>query len=126
MEPGVDLYVVVYNALGSNDSSVIRLPVSSDGAFEVKKLGTQTVESSVYIATKAPFAGNGVLSSAKYVLAFNTGALPPVGATVFKIQMQSSNPEVEQGRRRLARVQIKETSTTVAASTEVLAVEFDR
>jgi hypothetical protein len=127
MEPGVDLYVVVYNALGSSESSVIRLPVSSDGVFEVKKLGVQAVESSVHIATNAPFAGTGVPSSAKYVLTFNTGPLPPVGATVFKVQMKSSNAEVEQKRRRLlSRVQIKESLTTIAASTELLAVEFDR
>lgn len=73
------MYVIVYNGLGSNRSSILRLPVSVEANFEVARLDSNATPDNLR-STPCSFADS------TYVLAFGTGPLPPMGATVFRIR----------------------------------------
>jgi hypothetical protein len=85
------LYVVVYNSLGTNISTIVRLPVSVDATFAIRRVDDHAA--TIYRATSVacPFAISHP-SSAKYVLIFNTGVIPSVGAVVFRIQKVGQQP----------------------------------
>ena len=81
MEPkGSTMYVVLYNALGTNRSQIVRLPVSTNGTFKVSRVGD--AGNSIISAIPSPFDTH---TSAKYVLPFASGPITPVGVTVFQI-----------------------------------------
>ena len=63
--------------------------------FEVSRVGNQSAETagiSVLRTIPSPF-GTSASGSAKYVLAFDTGPLTPIGATVFRITQSTSRVE---------------------------------
>ena len=94
---GTDVYVVVYNSLGQSRSSVIRLPVSSNGTYLVTRLWASGDDARLLPAIPSLASGTSCCA-AKYILPFQTGLLPPVGASVFRISKQ----EEEQGREKVA------------------------
>jgi hypothetical protein len=73
------LYVLVYNPLASEKSTIVRLPVSTESTYRVERMGTNNEQ----VATSVPVDN-------KYVLSFDTGALPAVGAATYRITMSSS------------------------------------
>ncbi|CAB9518020.1 Lysosomal alpha-mannosidase [Seminavis robusta] len=131
-----DVTVVVYNALGSNTSSIVYLPVSVDSLFEVTRLGTAVAAANNTIrSTPSPFGGVR-LSSAKYVLAFDTGPLTPVGTAIFRVRKKASldgsngtpNGWAVDNARRLGVPSshgVDETTRDVVASNGLLTVHFD-
>lgn len=84
---GTDVYVVVYNSLGQSRSSVIRLPVSSNGTYLVTRFRASGDDARLLPAISS-WASGASYCAAKYVLPFQTGLLPPVGASVFRISKQ--------------------------------------
>ncbi|CAB9508715.1 Lysosomal alpha-mannosidase [Seminavis robusta] len=130
-ETGNDMYVVVYNPLGSNKSRIIRLPVSASGPFEVTKMGNEsdTSTSQYFTATSAQLQEVRSTAAAKYVLSFSTGALAHVGATTFKVTRTTSDivaVVAEKSRRLQSKVVIKDSNEAVAASNGLLEAQFDR
>lgn len=78
------MYVIVYNSLGSSRSTVVRLPVSSDSAYNVSRMGGEEQEAAILRSIPSNSTGG---DGADHVLLFDTGLLPPVGASVFRITM---------------------------------------
>lgn len=129
--------MIVYNALGSQKSRIVCLPVSSLGEFVVSRVGDHATGSAETILYSVPSAFP-LLSStaAKYTLAFDTGPLTPAGATVFRI-IQSPRHRLENeiltGRLMKSRSLNYESDTTkgldidqVTVSNEFLTVQFNR
>lgn len=84
MEPNrTNVYVMVYNGLGRSQSSVVFLPVSSSGSYRVWKVGSPNETSSV--VSSIPSLKSTTVEAAKYVLPLDTGALPALGASVFRV-----------------------------------------
>lgn len=82
---GTNIYVVAYNALASqNREEVLAVPVSRDASYEVysvhygQTMHTVLIPSPNYTNTE---------NAAPYMLHFNTGIVPPMGASVFRIRM---------------------------------------
>lgn len=81
---GKDLYVVVYNGLGKQRSAIISLPIPADAAqlaprvFKVQSLG---------LSEERVEAGLQLQNDDTAVLHFNTGLLPPVGGSVFRVSI---------------------------------------
>ena len=83
----MNIFVVVYNPLGSNKSTIVQLPVSVDQAFDIKRLDSNPMSPTTSVRpVQSRFSSE---LSAKYILTFDTGPLHPVGTTVFLIK---SNP----------------------------------
>jgi hypothetical protein len=75
--------VVVYNSLATERSTVIDLPVSSDGIYHVAKIGDG--DGVIKNITSHP-ASQGVSDqSAAQVVSFLAGPLPSSGASVYKV-----------------------------------------
>jgi len=87
------LYVIVYNPLASNRSSVVRLPVVSDDSFRVERIeeGEHTTVSVIRAVPVKPLHAN--TADIKHVLVFATGDLPPTGAVAFRIAKEPTPPE---------------------------------
>jgi hypothetical protein len=73
---------MVYNPLGQSQTTVVLLPVSSDGLYRVRKVG----DNSTKMLPSIPASKQSTKESAPYVLPFNTGDLPPIGANIFQIR----------------------------------------
>jgi len=117
------MFVVVYNALGSNHSSVIHLPVSTDKPFDIKRLGTNPITTiRAAYPVFSSFQSSMSTLSATYILSFDTGPLQPVGATVFQITPASI---VEEGTHLTEEVDT-EGLDVVTASNALVSAGFDR
>jgi hypothetical protein len=90
------MYVIVYNALSTKTSSIVQLPVSVEAVFNITRIdddddklrtGSQIIHSvkSHFIASSS--GGSQAATAAKYILNFETGVLPPVGAASFRIKL---------------------------------------
>ncbi len=87
LELGTDIYVVAYNALTTlNREEVVAIPVSLDATYEVYSIHYDKTMQSVLLPS--PNYTN-TKNAAPYMLHFDTGALPPLGAAVFRIRMTS-------------------------------------
>lgn len=77
------LYIIAYNSLGTERSSVVRIPVAADSSYRVERIadGHQTTVRSTRQPSLHP---KGVSPS---VLTFETGPIPPVGAAAFRITL---------------------------------------
>ena len=85
------VYVIVYNPLAAKRSSVVRLPVASDATFRVERI-EEDEHKTVSILRALPVRPiHADDSSIKFVLTFDTGSLPPVGAVAFRI-VKEPNP----------------------------------
>jgi hypothetical protein len=84
MEPNItNVYVMVYNGLGRSQSSVVFLPVSSIGSYSVWNVGSPNGTAS--LVSSIPSLKSTTAEAAKYVLPLDTGALPALGASVFRV-----------------------------------------
>eukprot|EP00980_Cylindrotheca_fusiformis_P014282 scaffold3791_cov137-Cylindrotheca_fusiformis.AAC.9 len=93
------LYVVVYNGLGQPQSSVVFLPISHDGSYTVGKLEDSTNGTATVVASM-PSPQSTTAGAAKYVLPICTGALPALGASVFKVDFLGDADRVSSFRGR--------------------------
>lgn len=85
LDLGTDIYVVAYNALATpNREEVLAVPVSRDASYEVYSVyHGQTMQS---VLLPSPNYTN-TENAAPFVLHFDTGIVPPLGASVFRIRM---------------------------------------
>jgi len=110
---GKDLYVVVYNGLAKQRSAIISLPISASAVEEAPSVGVvvqrlsnqETVEGSIHLQ------GNSA------VLYFNTGSLPPVGGSVFRVTFVSEKVEssLSQDTASSAKILSQDTASSLAA-----------
>lgn len=90
-EIGTDIFVVAYNALSRSRQEVVSIPVSSDATYEVFNLKDGIImDSSLVPSPPKPQYTESAIVSAPFLLYFDTGLLPPVGAVTFRIRMISS------------------------------------
>lgn len=82
------MYVVVYNGLGVSRSTVVHLPVSSDGTYRITKVGSSAEETKV--ASLPVLSTISTEKGAEYVVHFDTGPLPPLGANVYNITLDGN------------------------------------
>lgn len=126
----MDLFVVVYNPMGSNTSSIVQLPVSVDKTFDITNLDSNPLTTARSVRP-VPSSFSSPLS-AEYILAFDTGPLPPVSATVFQIKQTPENveqgprsEEFDTGRNLKSQNDIDEIEIVVAMN-KMVSVKFDR
>eukprot|EP00980_Cylindrotheca_fusiformis_P014284 scaffold3791_cov137-Cylindrotheca_fusiformis.AAC.11 len=93
------LYVIVYNGLGQPQSSVVFLPISHDGSYTVGRLEDSTNGTATIVASM-PSPQSTTAGAAKYVLPICTGALPALGASVFKVDFLGDADRVSSFRGR--------------------------
>jgi len=94
------VYVIVYNPLATNRSSVIRLPVASEASFRVERIeeGDQkrvSIIRSLALTDELSYAAaddDTTVDAVKHVLIFGTGDLPPIGAVAFRIAKEPDSP----------------------------------
>jgi len=90
---GTDVYVVAYNALSRSREEVMSVPVARDATYEVYNIR----ESQIVQSTLLPSPNySNTKNAAPYMLHFETGTVPPVGAAVFRIRMASLSPSAIQ------------------------------
>lgn len=127
------MYIVVYNGLGSNRSSIVRLPVSVDASFNVTRLGGNSIQSNLVRSSPTPLLSS-KSGAANYVLLFDTGPLAPAGATLFRITKINAETkrqiplidEAEPSRRLTATVNEEGDPDDVVATNGIVTVHFDR
>jgi len=86
IKPGTDIYVVAYNALSIQREEIIKIPVSQDATYRVHVIGNDTDLLESVLVPASP-QENSVQDSARYILYFDSGFIPPLGAIVFCIEM---------------------------------------
>ena len=79
-----DIYAVVYNGLGRPQSTVVFLPVSSAGSYQLWKVGNSREISRVI--QSIPSQKKIAEDASKYVVPLVTGSLPPLGASIFQLK----------------------------------------
>lgn len=120
-----DVYVVVYNSLAMSRSTIVHLPVSTEGIYQVtnpflssvKHRRLKSSDSSTFNHAYDQNNNNDykdkknlvwshpstddfsmlhhvVQDAAKYVLPIETGLLPPLGASLFKVSLVNSTTEL--------------------------------
>jgi len=93
---GTDIFIVAYNALSKPRKDIISVPLSIDATYQVLNLKEETLmESSLLPAPPAPKYQQSGIESAPYLLYFDTGELPPVGAVTYRIRMVNSMKSCE-------------------------------
>lgn len=99
------LYVIVYNPLAAQRSSVVRLPVALEAIFRVERVDeVDHKRASIVrsVATDPLRSEDGAVSGKRYILAFDTGDLPPVGGRAFRIvkELGPDPPTITENRIR--------------------------
>jgi hypothetical protein len=84
------MYLIVYNPVAQERSTVVRLPVSMNATYQVKRLVNGSEEEESVTEVLYPVISQSLHvfdknKSTNYVLLFDTGLLPPVGATAFSV-----------------------------------------
>lgn len=79
------MYVIAYNPIAQNRTSVVRLPVASEALFRVERVAEEQKGGQVIwsLSRSDSFHAPGV--SVAHELVFSTGVLPPMGAVAFRI-----------------------------------------
>jgi hypothetical protein len=124
---GTSLHVVVYNPLGQNRSTVLRIPVASLACYEITDLSNN-----ISICDHSIRAAMQPADISRYVVYYDTRSVPPLGYKTFQIikQCDCTSPDIfrssslaiiQQERRRLR----KASSTTIAITNDFMTVEFD-
>jgi alpha-mannosidase len=80
---GTTLYVLVYNPIAQNRSSIVRLPVASDALYRIERIEGGRNILFLRPNSKDSWHSSGV--GVKYELMFDTETLPPLGAVAFRI-----------------------------------------
>jgi Glycosyl hydrolases family 38 C-terminal domain/Glycosyl hydrolases family 38 C-terminal beta sandwich domain len=78
------LYIFVYNPIAQNRSSVVRIPVASDGLFRVERV-EEGSDIMVLPSVSKEYQHSSSDTSVRYELVFDTDVLPPLGAVAFRI-----------------------------------------
>ena len=140
--------MLVYNGLASsNRSSIVRLPVSKNATYRVTRLPKNPSDESssvvVEIASSPVLFKQSVCHTVEckgssHVLLFDTGPLPPIGASIFQISMNDASHEESLAEKRMlhsrqtrspfSRVFSKEVKSShqMLASNGFLTAKFDR
>jgi hypothetical protein len=124
-----DLYVIVYNSLASERSTVIDLPVGSRGEYTVESLlleddddehhtYEQRIEAQqqTFVLSRNSFDKNNNDNDSSFVLSFMADSLPPVGAKVFRIRKQAEllvGKDNQQQDRRQNNEKIKDNNNII-------------
>ena len=115
------VYVIVYNPLAANRSSVVRLPVASDDSFRIERVEEDEHKTICVIRATPVQSVQANSASIKYVLTFDTGNLPPVGAVAFRIVKE---PHLVPGlKEQLPKFAV--TQETTRLSNSVVSAIFD-
>jgi hypothetical protein len=128
------VYVVVYNSLGVERSTIVQLPVSTDAVYRVSKVGSPDGESNI-VQSHPAAAGRANGRASSYVLAFDTATLPALGASIFHISLSERSDDATELTKTFAsstvksyhrRTEIEHVSPTdVEASNGIFSVLFD-
>jgi hypothetical protein len=123
-----DVYAIIYNPLASNRSAIIRLPVSSHSLYRVHRIENDPNASQVIRSSAVPQLLLG--DATKWVLVFDTGVLPPVGAVAFRISKvgdpaESEGPALPTQPETSVVRRLKSDESDVEISTGLLNVTFD-
>lgn len=129
-----DVYVVVYNSLGVERSTIVQLPVSTGAVYRVSKVGSPDGESNA-VSSHPAAAGRANVKASSYVLAFDTATLPALGASIFHISLSERSDDETELTKTFAsstvksdhrRMEIEHGSPTdVEASNGIFSVLFD-
>jgi alpha-mannosidase len=122
------LYIVVYNPLARKHSTIVRLPVASPGEYRLEHLqGNQT-----HKIIRSVEASQHTCCRRKYVLKWDTGPTPALGAASFRVTKVDANDVgqapldaasvAQEQRRRLE----QDDSEVVEVSNGLVAVQFER
>jgi hypothetical protein len=139
---GRDLYVVVYNALAKQRSAIISVPLPTDTALsDSQEVTVRRIWDDEGVTARTALQVDG-----SSVLYFNTGLLPPIGGSVFRISvigvggvrsdLRNYEPGASSVDRRLQLAQrslsvrndisFHHDKNTVEVSNGILSVRFDR
>lgn len=127
---GTDVYVVVYNPKSSEQSSVIRVPVSSNATYAVKRLGDGNLQPELVLPTTA--APLHTSKPGKFVVMIDTGKLPPLGTSVYRISMDSpvDTEHSENGKSWASttgqRTRVLSDEMNFVATNDLIEVSFDK
>ena len=88
MNKDKDVYVIVYNPLGVRQSTIVHLPVSTDGTYTVSKIGESPDQ--VFVVSSSPSLIAVAENSADHIVHFDTGTLPHIGASVFQVSLKEA------------------------------------
>ena len=116
-----DIYIIVYNPLASTYQTVIAIPVEMSGAKRgiiVKRLGDAT--SSILRSSLVPSSQE----DGKFIFHFDTGPLPPTGASVYVLVWGEESKSSESNMYTSAQRRLTHEGTTTL-SNGVLTVDFD-
>jgi hypothetical protein len=129
-----DVYVVVYNSLGVERSTIVQLPVSTDAVYRVSKVGSPDGESNI-VSSHPVASGRAHGRASSYVLAFDTATLPALGASIFHISLSERPDDANELTKAFASSTVKSdhrrteiedgSSTDVKASNGIFSVLFD-
>jgi hypothetical protein len=121
--------VIVYNALAFSYSTIIHLPVSSDAPYHISRVGSAGKEDQILL----PIRSISKMTSeggSDYLVLFDTGPLPPLGAAVFRLSraeghhsfpLVSSDKSVQSRRLQSSTDPVDE----VEVSNGLMTVRFD-
>eukprot|EP00586_Coscinodiscus_wailesii_P008690 CAMPEP_0172521468 /NCGR_PEP_ID=MMETSP1066-20121228/292597_1 /TAXON_ID=671091 /ORGANISM="Coscinodiscus wailesii, Strain CCMP2513" /LENGTH=924 /DNA_ID=CAMNT_0013304383 /DNA_START=345 /DNA_END=3119 /DNA_ORIENTATION=+ len=85
------LYIVVYNALGQAREDLMSVPVSVDATYRINNLHSGTIMKSELFHNSNPSKIEG---AAPFVLYFQSGEVPALGAIVYSLEKISSTSSV--------------------------------
>ena len=118
------MYFVIFNSLAHQRLSVVHLPVSMEGMYQVLKVGDETggtknISSHSY--------GPGVNSqSANQVVSFTAGPLPALGASIYKVAFAGTAKRIDSYLAASKGALVgADDSKDVEASNEFFSVVFD-
>eukprot|EP00521_Asterionellopsis_glacialis_P017327 CAMPEP_0195302294 /NCGR_PEP_ID=MMETSP0707-20130614/30840_1 /TAXON_ID=33640 /ORGANISM="Asterionellopsis glacialis, Strain CCMP134" /LENGTH=1068 /DNA_ID=CAMNT_0040365501 /DNA_START=82 /DNA_END=3288 /DNA_ORIENTATION=- len=100
---GNDIFIIVYNGLAARRSTVVGVPVSVQARYQVSILSSSPLEADEeeVIVPSALFPQ--VTDKSSSVVYFDTGPLPPVGASVFRLKILNSIGTILGSSNELAR-----------------------
>ena len=116
-----DIYIIVYNPLASTYQTVIAVPVEMSGPgrkMTAKRIGDTT--NSLLRSSLVPSSQEG----GKFIYHFDTGPLPPTGASVYVLVWGDETKSNEVGMYTSAQRRATHEGTTTL-SNGVLTVDFD-
>ena len=84
------MYVVVYNGLAQERSSIIDLPVSSKAMYSLEEVGSTKRRVRTVPAVPTLGVAPGGVGGAPYRITFQARDVPPLGAKVYKVAVAGS------------------------------------
>jgi len=119
------LYVVVYNALGQGRHDVLSMPVSADATYQITNLHTKTAMKSELFPNKNP---SKIKGAAPFVLYFDSGEVPALGAVVYSIERDNTKSAVVEpvSFDKYARDNLRGTGNDIILHNGVMKIHLDR